>query len=213
MARKALAPEEIKARKKNILDAAEKIFFSKGISDSSMDQVAKEANVGKGSLYLYFDSKKALYRGILKRAYITLKAQIEGDITPSKNGLENILEIANAYKNFSLEHLGYFDSILFYENDILNLKTEEDSQKEAMGAGHEVLRLLIEAIEKGQKDGSVRSSIKPVETSLVLWAQTTGMLQITKSKGLLIRYFYNIREGDIMENFMQQLIYSLENRN
>ncbi len=60
-------------RRNSILDAAEEIFFSKGIHLATMDEVAARAELSKGTLYIYFKSKEELYYGITMRALTVLK--------------------------------------------------------------------------------------------------------------------------------------------
>jgi len=52
-------------RKRAILDAARTVFSRKGYSETAVDDVAEEANIAKGTLYLYFKSKEALYLAAL----------------------------------------------------------------------------------------------------------------------------------------------------
>jgi len=58
---------EKEVRRDAILDAAENIFFSKGVDSSSMDEIASRAELSKGTLYLYFKNKDELYHGIIHR--------------------------------------------------------------------------------------------------------------------------------------------------
>ncbi len=50
-----------------ILEAARRTFASKGFNAATMDQIAEAAGVAKGTLYLYFNSKRALYWKALER--------------------------------------------------------------------------------------------------------------------------------------------------
>ncbi len=54
-------------KKKAILDAAKKIIAEKGFRAMTMDQVAKEANVAKGTLYIYFKNKDSLCAAVNAR--------------------------------------------------------------------------------------------------------------------------------------------------
>jgi len=47
--------------KTDIIDAAERLFFSKGYNNSTMDEVAKESGFTKRTLYSYFTSKEEIY--------------------------------------------------------------------------------------------------------------------------------------------------------
>ena len=53
-----------KARPAEILDAALTVFSARGFAAAKLDDVAKEAGVSKGTLYLYFESKEALFEAM-----------------------------------------------------------------------------------------------------------------------------------------------------
>ena len=53
--------KEKEIRRKDILDAAERIFFTKGYRSATMDDVAKEAEYSKRTVYVYFSSKEQIY--------------------------------------------------------------------------------------------------------------------------------------------------------
>ena len=52
-------------RPAEILAAALKMFSSKGFASTKLDEVAREAGVSKGTLYLYFESKEALFKAVV----------------------------------------------------------------------------------------------------------------------------------------------------
>jgi AcrR family transcriptional regulator len=52
-------------RKRQILDGARQVFFMNGHAGASMDEIAVQAGVSKGTLYHHFDSKDALFRSII----------------------------------------------------------------------------------------------------------------------------------------------------
>jgi AcrR family transcriptional regulator len=58
---RATAPEEKEARRRQILTAAEELLQAWSFSDITMDRIAERAGVAKGTLYLYFRTKEALF--------------------------------------------------------------------------------------------------------------------------------------------------------
>lgn len=54
------------ARPEEILDAALELFTEKGFSTTRMQDVAKKANISKGTLYLYFENKEAIFRSVVQ---------------------------------------------------------------------------------------------------------------------------------------------------
>ena len=62
-------------RRDDILEASLKVFDRDGFDAARMSDIAQEADVAKGTLYLYFDSKAALLEGVIQSAIIpTLQA-------------------------------------------------------------------------------------------------------------------------------------------
>jgi AcrR family transcriptional regulator len=52
-------------RRTAIIDAARSVFARKGFAGSIIDEIANEAGIAKGTVYLYFRSKKQIYRAVL----------------------------------------------------------------------------------------------------------------------------------------------------
>jgi AcrR family transcriptional regulator len=52
-------------RRAEIMNAARSIFARKGFARGIIDEIAQEAGVAKGTVYLYFRSKKDIYRAVL----------------------------------------------------------------------------------------------------------------------------------------------------
>jgi AcrR family transcriptional regulator len=64
------------ARPDELLDAALDEFIAKGFDAARIEDIAKRAGLSKGAVYLYFDSKEALLRGLILRAAGPLVAQV-----------------------------------------------------------------------------------------------------------------------------------------
>src|ERR1700675_1629960 len=54
------------ARPSEILDAALKVFAEKGYAGARMDDIAKRAGVTKGTIYLYFENKEAVFKTLVR---------------------------------------------------------------------------------------------------------------------------------------------------
>src|SRR5437660_7884477 len=57
----------IAARRSQILDAATKVFAEKGFHPTTIKDIAREASIADGTIYIYFENKTALMLGILDR--------------------------------------------------------------------------------------------------------------------------------------------------
>ena len=74
---------ERERRRQQIIVAAKRVFSSKGFSKATMEDIAKEAELSPGTLYLYFKNKDELYASlslrILHYLYIRLEHLNHGD--------------------------------------------------------------------------------------------------------------------------------------
>ncbi|MCK8825385.1 TetR/AcrR family transcriptional regulator [Fuchsiella alkaliacetigena] len=64
------------AKKKQIIEAAIDIFSKKGSAETTMQEVAEEAGVGKGTIYRHFDNKEGLVSALIKFGIDELTAEI-----------------------------------------------------------------------------------------------------------------------------------------
>ncbi|MBN9543889.1 MAG: TetR/AcrR family transcriptional regulator [Alphaproteobacteria bacterium] len=69
------------ARIPEILDAALACFAEKGFAGTRMDDIAARAGISKGTIYLYFDSKEAVFKALARQS---IGAQLESVLTHVK---------------------------------------------------------------------------------------------------------------------------------
>jgi AcrR family transcriptional regulator len=82
------------ARPAEILDAALTVFSARGFAAAKLDEVAKEAGVSKGTLYLYFASKEALFEAMaleLMRAPVLAQLETIANAESAADGLRQLI--------------------------------------------------------------------------------------------------------------------------
>ena len=77
-------------RRKMIVEAATKSFSLFGYKATTMDQVAKLANVGKGTIYTFFKNKEELFEEIITSLVKDMIAEAEGVIQADLPFTENV---------------------------------------------------------------------------------------------------------------------------
>lgn len=91
-------------RKKLILEAATKSFSLFGYKATTMDQVAKIANVGKGTIYTFYENKEQLFKEIVFRMINEMKNEAERVIQPDLNFSKNLHRALFRILEFRNEH-------------------------------------------------------------------------------------------------------------
>ena len=59
-------PRVDSAKRRQIIDGARRMFLAQGFDAASMNDIAREAGVSKGTLYVYFKSKEELFEAIVE---------------------------------------------------------------------------------------------------------------------------------------------------
>jgi AcrR family transcriptional regulator len=89
---------EKEARREAILDAAVSLFTRKGNYDPTLDEIAAEAELSKGTIYNYFKDKHYLFAAILLRCHDRVQEHLEEVVAASQNLRELTRAVLNSLK-------------------------------------------------------------------------------------------------------------------
>lgn len=183
---------EKEQRRNSIIDAAEKVFFSKGIENATMDQVADTAEYSKGTIYLYFKNKNELLHAIIERGLTILFDTFKEAAESVEKGIEKISAIGQAYFEFYKKYPNHFTTMLHQDVNPLEPETLEKNPYAArcLQLGNDIFALLQEVAAIGISDGSVREDLDPAKLSLVLWGHSAGIMHIFKAKEAVIENLF-----------------------
>ena len=202
---------EKEKRRNDIIDAAERVFFSKGHEDATMDDVAEEAELSKGTLYLYFKNKEDLYLAIHLRGNKILHELFKNAVEGESNGLEKTRAIGRAYESFFNQYPDYFNALIYYESRKISFDDQNSVAAECLIEGRATLELLIQAIVTGIQDGSIRPDIEPVKTAISLWGQTTGIVQIaTLKQEMVLLPHFSLKAKDVIDYTFELIYHALK---
>lgn len=169
---------EKEQRLNDIINAAERIFLTgKAFESITMDEIAKEAELSKGTLYLYFKTKEDLYFAVHLRSMEFLKTKLTECITPDLSGLEIIENVGKTYIKFSKEYPDHFK--LMAQKKVFHASEENKDNENlicCVKEGMSIFEFLSQAIMKGQQDGSIRKDIDPKLTTISIYGQIDGVL-------------------------------------
>jgi TetR/AcrR family transcriptional regulator len=167
---------EKEQRRKEILDIAERLFFSHGYEDVSMDGIAREVELNKATLYLYFENKEALFAAIVLRGIGILENKFIECREKKVPGAAKVVLMGEAYYQFSQEQPDYLRLIHFYGSERFS---KENPYTAEIGKGYGTCRkILQEAVREGMDDGSVRDDIDPFFLSMYLMISFMGILSM-----------------------------------
>jgi TetR/AcrR family transcriptional regulator len=180
---------EKEQRRNLIIDAAERIFFKKGLENSTMDDVADEAELSKGTLYLYFKSKEDIQLAIAMRGSDILKEMMQKRLSKNKTGFENLLELAETSIDFSGKRKHYYEFFLFLQIARFDQLNIDESRIIKYLVEQSPLAIVLECVKKGITDKSLRTDIPADIFAATLWSQLLGVLIVINYKKNLYRVF------------------------
>lgn len=87
----ARRPHDKAARRADILAAALEVFAANGFANARLDDVARAAGVAKGTLYLYFADKQALFEGLIKENLAPIPDVASGMLNAFEGSTEELV--------------------------------------------------------------------------------------------------------------------------
>lgn len=158
-------------KREAILRAAIKIFAEKGYFNAKVADVAAEAGIADGTVYLYFKNKEDILHSIFDRAMAEFIAEGKREIESLKGPEEKLRRIAELH----LEKLGADRELAIVFQVELRGSTKFMQEFSAAGFA-EYLDIIRETIAEGQAMGIFRNDIKPVVCAKVLYGALDEMV-------------------------------------
>jgi TetR/AcrR family transcriptional regulator len=175
--------EEKERRRAEILDAAEALYAKKGWDALTMDQVARSARLSRALVYVYFRDKDDLLFAIGERAVRLLLDRFKAAIAGTARGMDQVDAIGRAYMGYAHEFPHFFDFCTRFQSHSSDADPSTN-EGACQTASDQLIGTVVQAIETGIRDGSIRADIgDPLLFALTLWAFTHGIIQIAMVKG------------------------------
>ncbi|PID56620.1 hypothetical protein CSB45_10320 [candidate division KSB3 bacterium] len=170
---------EKQARQDAILEAAQEIFFAKGLDQATIDEVAERAELSKGAIYLYFKSKEELYISVLLKGLDILIMQLrEVKAHPrGKSAGEIIREMKEMYYHFFKKYPEYFyiHSLLYHGR--VKKKVAPSIWKATHQKVWDALQIVAEIIQSGIDAGTFRN-MDCWKAANSFWGSATGVMMM-----------------------------------
>ncbi len=175
-----------RARKRSqILDTASRIFGRRVYHLVTMDEIARESHVGKGTLYRYFLSKEDLYLAIVDEAFGLLIRRLEAEraaAAPPATALRRMIE---AIVDTFTRHLPFFRLAHRGEGRLFVRKKQVLQARRA-----HIARLLAEVLDRGVEAGTFRKVDRTLAPSMLIgmvWGTTLNHAEDTPAEILAPR--------------------------
>jgi AcrR family transcriptional regulator len=170
--------KEKENRKNSILKAARKLFFERGFKSVTVDLIAAKAEVSKGSIYLYFDSKEEIYTQILISANIERHREVENFAKQEGTASELLLMFARDYVNFFLDNNELFRILMTFMLHSENMNLTEEQNTQLIHTTNENIRTVSEILQKGVHSGEFVPNIDIRQVQNAIWGSLNGIISL-----------------------------------
>jgi AcrR family transcriptional regulator len=153
------------ARPEEIIEAAIEVFGERGFAHTKLDEVARRAGVSKGTLYLYFDSKDALFRAMMKQR---LEAKIASSEELVRNWTGSSADLLRAYVTMHWASVNQPQNVRLIRLVMSELVSFPELAKWYYQEGVLRMRSIVEKIlARGVASGEFRQTNTPLTARLL----------------------------------------------
>lgn len=178
-----------------IFDALEELMYTVPFKEISVESIAKKANVGKGSVYYYFESKDEILDNVIERSYRRAVREYLNSVSSEKTALGRIKQLFRSVlkKDFGDSRRNLIITLHLHDDLILHNKLKAIAVQELSP----ILTLLL---EQGIDEGSIKldypkESAEIIVTVLTVFLDNTALSQDSASTKKKLKIFANVLEN------------------
>lgn len=198
-----LASMGLRERKKlirlqRIVAAARQLFIEKGFTTTTIQDIAAEADVGLGTLYLYAKSKEDLLVLVFKDDILKMIDESYAAISPGEPLIDQLMAFFDGHINYHLQDQVLSRTVL----KELSFSTTEQRRQDIDQIMNSTYAKLMKLIERARRDGRLD---KQVYTGTMAWS--TFALYYHLLQGFLCGFHTEVEFRKSLRNALAALLH------
>jgi AcrR family transcriptional regulator len=184
-------------RRDVLLGAAIRVFGERGFDCATMERIAEEADVAKGTTYLYYDSKQSIYDAALGSGIAELDARTREVIDRAPNFREAISAFMTARAEYFFQHRDFFRMY------VAAITRQVTSSKPRASEFQAMVDRQTRRLEQAVARAAARREIRQVDSA----ATAVAIFDLTR--GLIARRMVSTGDFDLAEDvaFLSELVW------
>lgn len=154
------------------------LFLERGFKSVTVDNIAEEAEVSKGSIYLCFESKEEIYTQILIADNISLNDRIKNFASIEGTASQLLLEFARIYANFFLSDKELFRILMTFMMQTGQMHLTEQQSAELIITTNQNINVISEIIQKGIDSGEFAPLENVWQMQNAIWGMLNGVISL-----------------------------------
>ncbi len=165
-----------------ILDSALAVFHQKGFSDATIGDIAGQAKIAKGTIYLYFKSKADLYFSLTKPAIENLSKRLKRIANNKLDAPDvRIRKLMYAVYDFYIQDADAYYLVTRYRAAEYQNLFPKDRLKMLGRLMRSNLKQMEIVIEEGMRKGLLKK-INPYSGAVIFWSSFIGIIQFQENR-------------------------------
>jgi AcrR family transcriptional regulator len=165
-------------RKKLILKSARTLFFKKGFNNVTVDEIAKSSELGKGSIYLYFNSKEEIYAQILLNDIEDFNQQVSVLLNKKKIAADLLVEFSNIYVDFFFNDGELFRILMTYMLQPAKMNLTEKLNSQILTANARSIDVIGKILKLGVSSKEFSANINIKQNQNAIWGLLNGIISL-----------------------------------
>ena len=201
--------EDPQVHRQRIAAAAEQIFSQKGISQTSMDEIAKEAGYSKATLYVYFKNKAEITTYLTLKSMLALKEFLQKEFAKTSPPKQQFFSMCQDIAAYQQEYPYYFSLLLKNINIDPSQFEFPDEEAEIFQAGEDVNDIILSLLNAGIEKGDFPPGTATRDKVFSLWGMLSGVINLAADKQEYIENELNLTKETFLNRSFELLYRAL----
>ncbi|MDP2983501.1 MAG: TetR/AcrR family transcriptional regulator [Candidatus Latescibacter sp.] len=154
------------AHRKEIMEAAIRVFARRGVQAATLDEVAQEAEFSKGTIYLYFSSKEDLLFNILHNLSQNMITTFRETISGKRSFKEELHNLFVSIAEFSFNYKDHMKIVTGQHVAGFNALSREGCEKLSK-MHNEMVKIILDRAREAYRNGELRDLPLEAITSMI----------------------------------------------
>ena len=195
---------EKELRRMQIITAAENLFFRSGYDHVSMEEIARAAELSKGTIFFYFKNKETLFITIVLRGIRLFYEMVSDACEKYSDSLSDQLRtMGEVVIMFSREYPGYLSAIRLFKSGRFSLEKQSETgeeTREILQYSRRLSGFMENIVREGIQKRVFRDDIDPIELGIIIRMLTGSVMDINPEIRWMLRE-HTISEEKIIDTF------------
>lgn len=199
----------MKFHREQIVSAARRLFVQKGVPETSMDDIAAEAEYSKSTIYVYFSGKEEI------RYYIVLEEmrRLYGGVSESMRRKTDLrgrfFDLCWRMVALSDEDPLFLDSLL----EKIGVDDQEFKRTPVLGeiykTGEQINRMIERMLAEAVENGETAGTDPPARTGFALWCAICGLISVSANKEAYLQKDFGMDRAGFLQSGFDLLLRSV----